>query len=582
VDVTGLNDVKGLTKLGLFSLAQDFSTATLDWYQGIADHLIVPNIAKDGVFSEDYKVFTLYLREGMKWSDGEPLTVDDFLFWWEDIVNNEEVVPDIPKVYQPGDTPMEVRKIDDYTVELRFAQQNPFFDYYMCDTAVRQEPLRPAHYLKQFHIKYNEDADALAKENNFDTWWELFNAKGGVGPETGDNNLQNPDIPVLWPWVTTEYRPELWTGERNPYFFKIDTEGNQLPYIDKVVCDISSNTDVLMAKVVGGQVDYSAVALPFSDIPVLKDAEVDGDFTTYLWDTPMGAMPSILFNQTYPEEEDPFLRELFKDVRFRRAMSLAINREEANQVAYFGVSYPTQATALPGSKFLKPEYQTAYAEYDPEEANRLLDEIGLAWDANNEFRLRPDGKPLTIVLEDIDVGAIRGYSKIRPLLKEYWEDVGVRIVLKEQEVSLWVERFFAGLVQLSMWGLDSMDDFNFQILGPWLIPGTSYGGTTWHAHGWQNWVNSDGEEGEEPPAEVKKMRELWLEMNTSTDPDEVARLGQEIFGIQAENVYVIGVVGSIKQPVVLKNNIGNVLADGVWANNTSAIQYGWPFQWYFK
>ena len=581
VDISGV-DIAGLVKHGLFALAQDFEKGEHDWYKGIAETQIVPNIARDGVFSNDYKTFTLYLRRGLKWSDGEPCTADDYMFWWEDVILNQDITADVPTVYKPGGELMKVRKVDDYTIEFSFSIPYRFFDYYLIDTAVRAMPLRPKHYLSQFHIKYNKDADALAKQNNFDTWYEYFQNRGG-GADSGNAFYQNPDLPTLGPWKTVSYEPNLWVAERNPYYFKVDEAGRQLPYIDQIVCDISENTEVLAAKVVAGQVDYSAVALPFSDIPTLKDAEADGGFTTYLWDTPMGAMPSILFNQTLPPEVDPYLREVFKDVRFRRAMSVAINREEANQVAYFGVSYPTQAGALPKSRFNTPEYDMAWAQYDPALANQLLDQIGLKWDSNHKWRLRQDnGQPFTIVLEDTDVGAIRGYSKIRPLLKEYWEAVGVQTVLKELEVSLWVERFFGMQTEVSMWGIDSIDDLNFQILGPWFIPGTSYGGTTWHALAWQQWVTSGGAQGEEPPPLVMQMRQDWLNMQKTTDEAEITRLGKDIFRIQADQLYVIGVVGSIKQPLAVKNTIGNFVKDGVWANNSSLAEYAWPFQWYFK
>jgi peptide/nickel transport system substrate-binding protein len=580
VDINGV-DIAGLVKHGLFALAQDFSAGSHDWYKGIAESKIVPNIAKDGVFSEDKKTFTLYLRKGMRWSDGEPVTADDFMFWWEDIVNNKEITPEVPTIYKPDGEPMQVKKIDDYTIEFTFGVPYKFFKFYLCDTAVRQMPLRPKHYFQQFHIKYNPDADKLAKEAGFDNWWELLDAKAGSTEPDLTAWLQNTELPTLYPYKTVEYKAgERWVGERNPYYFKVDTEGNQLPYIDKIVCELSSNREVLTAKVVAGQVDYSAVALPFRDIPLLKENEAKGDFTTALWDTPMGAMPSILINQTY--QKDQVLREIFRDVRFRKAMSLAINREEANKVAYFGLSYPTQATVLPGSRFYEEKYANASAEYDPDAANSLLDEMGLKWDENHEYRLRSDGETLTVVLEDCDVGAIRGYSKIRPLLEEYWKAIGVKIVLKQHEPGIWWEKLNANEIQLTMWGIDSFNDYSIQIMGPWIIPGTSYGGFTWHAVLWQQWVLSDGKEGEEPPEEVKTMRDLWLKLRASTDEEEITQLGKEIFQIQADNLFVLGVVGNIKQPAVVKNNLKNFPKEAVWSNVTSLAEYGWAFQWFFE
>jgi len=292
-------------------------------------------------------------------------------------------------------------------------------------------------------------------------------------------------------------------------------------------------------------------------------------------------MPSILINQAYPAEIDPVLRDIFKDVRFRRALSMAIDREEANEVAYFGISYPTQATVLPGSRWEEPDFRMSWAEYDVAAANEQLDEMGLRWDANREWRLRPDGERMTVVIETIDVGAIRGYSRIMPLIKEYWEAIGVHTVLNEIEPGLFGPRLTASELQVTMWGIDTFNDLSFQILGPWIIPGTSYGGSTWHAIPWQQWVVSDGREGERPPDEVMRMRELWLEMNQSTDQDEITRLGKEIFRIQAEYIHVIGVVGAVAQPIVVKNNLHN-FPEGVWANDVSLGAYGWPFQWYFE
>lgn len=576
VDIAGV-EIAGLVKHGLFALAQDFETGEHDYYGGIAEEKFVPDLARDGEFSNNFQTFTLYLRRGMRWSDGTPATADDFMFWWEDIINNEDIVADVPTVWRPGGEPMGVSKIDDYTIEFTFAEPYRFFKYYLGDLAVRQMPLRPRHYLEQFHIDYNPNATALAVEAGFDEWYELFvDMGGGVEPQYH----QLDGMPTLFPWVTVEYRPEIWVGERNPYYFRVDPEGKQLPYIDRVVVEISTNVEVQTGKAVAGQVDYSAVALSFTDIPLLRESEAAGGFTAHLWDVPMGAMPSILINQAYPEDRDPVLREIFQDVRFRRALSMAIDREEANRVAYFGVSYPTQATVLPGSRWDSPEVRNAWAEYDVAAANALLDDMGLRWDSNRQWRLRPDGERLSVVIETIDVGAIRGYSRIMPLIKEYWDAIGVQTILNQIEPGLFGPRLTASELQVTMWGIDTFNDLSFQILGPWIIPGTSYGGTTWHAFPWHQWVVSDGRQGEEPPPEVMRMRELWLEMNRSNDQAEITRLGKEIFAIQAEYIHVIGVVGAVAQPIVVKNNLRN-FPEGVWANDVSLAGYGWAFQWYF-
>lgn len=568
IDDTGGN-VGMITQIAPFALAQDFQAGTHEFYKGIAEGKIVADFAKGGEFSNDKKTFTLYFRRGVKWSDGVPLTADDFLFWWEDIVKNKDLTPIIDPLLKPGGKLMKVEKVNDYTVRFHFSVPNKWFKYHLYMLYNPFKITWPKHYLKEFHIKYNSNANELAKKEGFDHWWNLLAAK----------RYRNPDLPVITAWKTVEYKPGRWVLERNPYFWKVDTAGNQLPYIDKIVCSITKNKEVFNAKVITGQIDYTAKALSFSDIPLFRANEEKGDYRCLLWDVPMGAMPSIIINQTY--KEDPVLGEVFLDKRFRQALSLAINRKEANEVAYFGLSEPKQATVLPGSKFGEPEFYTAYAEYSPEKANQLLDEMGLKWDKDHKWRVRPDAKALTIVVEDIDVGAIRGYSKIRPLLKEYWEEIGVKTILKTIDLGLFTTRRQGSGLQVTLWSLDNFNDLNIQMMGPWLIPGTAYGGG-WYAPLWDIWVKSEGKSGEEPPEEVKRMRELWLKMCDSEDEEEVIKLGKEIFSIQAENLYYIGVVGGVRQAVVVRNNLRNVPEQTVWANPTGCGQYSWAFQWYLE
>lgn len=553
----------------LFGLAQDFETGTHEYYKGVAEGKIVPALAKGGEFSEDKKTFTLYLREGLKWSDGAPLTADDLLFWWEDVIKNKELTPVIGSIYKPGGELWTVEKVDDYTVRFHFVAPYKFFKYMLTSWTIPIYPLvLPKHYLKRFHIKYNSEADELAKKEGFDNWWNLFSVKS-----SRPSLLDDPECPTCSPWKIVERKPDRFVAERNPYYWKVDTAGNQLPYIDRVVCDLSADREVLNMKIIAGQVDYAAVALAFDDIPLFKANEAKGNYRLMLWDTPMGAMPSIHFNLTY--KKDPVLGDIFRDVRFRQAMSLAINREEVNQVVYFGLSYPTQATCLPESKFWEPEFAKAYAEYNPEKANQLLDEMGLKWDKDHEWRLRPDGKTLTVVNEDCDWGAVRGFSKVRPLLKEYWEKIGVKTVLKLIDSGLYGARAGANELQLHLFGIDC-NDLMFQMNFLYFVPGQNL------APLWDLWVNSEGESGEEPPEELKRAREQALRIEVSEDEEEIVRLGKEIFRLQAENLWIIGACGTLKQPLVVGNNLGNFLEDGVWASDNFVTGYAWPDQWFLK
>jgi len=567
---SGGNSINAMGAVGLFAVAQDFEAGTHDYYEGLVKEKSVPSFAKGSEFSNDKKTLTLYLRKGVRWSDGAPLTADDLLFWYEDVIKNKELTPVIDSFLKPGGELMEIEKVNDYTIRFHFSEPYEIFKTALEYWCWEKKMVRPKHYFSQFHIKYNPEADELAKKAGFDNWWNLFLSK--------TDWIRNPDYPVFSPWKTVEFKPERWIGERNPYFWRVDTAGNQLPYIDRVVCELSPNMEVQTMKIIAGQVDFAAMALPFTEIPLFKANEEQGNYRTVLWDSPEAAMGLIALNQTY--KKDPILGEIFRDVRFRQALSLAINREEANEVAYFGVSYPTQYTCIPESKFFEPEFATAYAEYSPEKANQLLDEMGLKWDKDHQWRLKKDGESLTIVVETFGPGWLRGYAKIRPLLKEYWENVGVRIVLKSIDWNLFIQRKGANQIQMTIYSEDE-DDLSYRFMRfPYFIVGQWYSG--WYAPLWNLWVTSEGKSGEEPPEEVKKARELWLQMRRTEDKQEKIRLGKEAFSLQAKNLWLIGVVGSVARPSIVSNNLRNFPENMVWSTSTTLTSYSWPFQWFFE
>lgn len=576
VNGAGLWAVFGFLDLGLYAIAQDFSKGTIDYYTGLSEKKFVPRLAKGGELSKDRKTFTLYFRKGVRWSDGTPLTADDFLFWWEDIVLNKELTPALRDDFKPGGEVMKVEKVDEYTVRLLSSKafKLPEFLFVACKRGGWAYGLRPKHYLSQFHIKYDPKADELAKKEGFDNWWNLFMSKL--------DRYHNPDLPTYMAWKTVESKPERWVGERNPYFWNVDTAGNQLPYIDRIVVELSPNKEVRNMKIIGGQVDYADAYLSFEDIPIYKAREEEGNYRLVNVDMPAGGMPTLTFNQTYGQ--DPVLAEILRDVRFRQALSLAINREEANQVAYFGLSYPTQVTCLPGSKFLEPEFAEAYTEYSPERANRLLDEMGLEWDKKREWRLRPDGKTLAVVTEGMDSGSVRSYGLVVPLIKEYWEKVGVKTVVKTMDRSLWTARFNAGEQQIFVLSLEGVDDLSFELNPSYMLAPMPGQGLPF-AKPWNLWLITQGESGEEPPEEVKKLAELWDELKVAENEKEIVRLGKEILRIHSDNLWHIGVVGTVKQPVVLGNSVKNFpdsMPLGWSGSNTWVTSFFWPFQWFLK
>lgn len=383
---------------------------------------IIPNLAKTVEFSEDGKVMTLYLRKGVKWSDGVPFTADDIMFTYNDLLMNDEVAAQmaLQRIYwSPTEERSIVEKIDDYTIRFTFPEPYPVVWYHLTyELGLEGKIIFPKHYYEKWHIKYNPDADKIAQEKGFDHWYELFPITEDVTwAQTGWLNY-----PTISAYVVTEKGPGYMIAERNPYYWKVDTEGNQLPYIDKLMVLQNIEAEVATAKMLAGDFDYANATL--EDLVLLKEKEEEGNYKVRLWNVVSSTVFGLQINQTYAK--DLVLRDIFRDARFRQALSLAINREEMNEVLFHGLGVPLQATVSPKSSFYEEEFARAYAEYDPPEANALLDEMGLDKRDAEGYRLRKDGERLSVVIEWCNWYD----SSIFELTKEYWEAVGVEVTIK--------------------------------------------------------------------------------------------------------------------------------------------------------
>jgi len=501
---------------------------------------VVPNIAKGWDWSKDFKTLTIYLRKGMKWSDGVPFTADDFLFWWEDIILNKELTPIKPTGYK---TLTSLERVDDYTVRLQFSAPNPSIIYALaviwggCDN-----PFAPKHYLKKYHISYNPEAQELAKKEGFDSWWQCFQFhQASWGPAQ-----QDIDFPTLDPWVLKKidsFGNKYY--ERNPYYWKIDTVGNQLPYIDKQARILVENQEVGNLKTIAGEFDIGGQdVVRLRSYPLYKKGEKKGNYHVMLWKNLMGSDLAFNFNLTH---KDPVLRKIFNDIRFRQAMSLAINRDEINQLLFFGKAVPRQATTDPSNSLYEDWMGKYYAEYDPKRANKLLDEMGLKWDEKHQYRLRPDGKPLAITIEYV---GMEERGKICELVKDYWEKVGVKTAIKEVQRNLYNTRAAANEIDVGNWRYETVTEIEmyyhtFKRFVPF------WG--EFACRPWRKWYDTGGESGEEPPEEVKRLFKVAEEFQTTLPgTEEYMKLGKEILTINLKNLWLIGTVGLYPQPVIVK------------------------------
>ena len=469
---------------------------------------VVPNLAKAWEVSDDGTTITVFLRDGAKWSDGAPFTADDVLFWFEHMYLNEELVPVGSPFFKP-DEGAELSKVDDLTIQFKFPAPNSLFLEVLGSSvnvfgghaifgATAMGGFAPAHYMQQFHPAFVDQAelDQMAEDEGFDTWVNLFK----------DRNTwqRNPDLPVVTPWMTeVSITTPNWVLVRNPYYFGVDTEGNQLPYIDRISMGLAENLEVLNLRAIAGQYDYQARHVSLANLPVfLENAEAVG-YTVYLDPAQHGADGAFQFNLSY--DGDPEVAMWLKNPDFRRALSVAVDRDQINEIIFLGIGVAGSAVVAESSVFNPgPEWRDKWSTYDPDTANQMLDDLGLTERDSEGFRLRTDnGERLIIELPTIP--AFIQFTQLAELVKEDWADVGIFANVVEQERSLAVGRRDSNDLHIFVWQNDGTDEiFTYPFHA---IPVSSVSGTG-PAYG--TWLASGGAQGLEPTEpSVIKVQELF-------------------------------------------------------------------------
>lgn len=534
---------------------------------------VIPNIGRDWDYSDDYKTLTLYLREGMRWSDGHPFTADDIVFQFQDVYGNEELYPLPPVRWSPGGELAVAEKVNDYEVRLHFARPYPVAHMVLSHSGGTQNSaFRPKHYLKQFHPKYGsiDEIEKLVKDEGFESWVGLFGNRASVSM-----GVQLYDAPVLSPYVLVSRSSTHFIYERNPYFWKVDTQGNQLPYVDRVEITVVANEELATGQIIAGDVDFTTFYTTMANYPLYKEYEDAGNFRTLEWESIYMADSAFEINRT---TQDPVLAEIFRDKRFSHAISMAIDRDEINEVVYFGLGHPLQATVHPSSQFYEERFAKAYVEYDPERANALLDEMGLKWDANRQYRLRPDGERLRILHEFVQTETPK--RSISELVKTHLAKVGIDVDMREVSWELERRRIQADTSEMNIWHVSPVIDATWYAHEPfWCVivePETRWGSQ------WGRYIMTRGESGEKPPQAVLEVQECWDKMKVSTDRDERIRLGKRILEIQAEYLWSIGTIGRAPVPVIASKDLRNVPEVGYWGWDVLFGQYQNPETYYFE
>jgi len=530
---------------------------------------LLPNIAKAYDINDEATEFTFYLREGMKWSDGEPFSAEEFVSWYEDGLLNEDLTPTFPKwLRDPANAePMVLEKLDDYSFRITFGSPYGLFIQIVGGARGRSLTQWCAHYLRQFHPDHvpMEELQPMIDEAGFDNWWELF----------GDRrSWQNADRPCVYAWVPTRVPPDVpVVCERNPYYAKVDPEGHQLPYIDSVHFDIVENADLLNMKAAAGEMDMQFRHVAWDNYPILVDNAEKGDYRVMKWTLAEGSNCCLHPNMNH---KDPGLRELMQNRDFRIALSLGIDRAAINELAYQGFGEPRQAALIPQCPYYKEEHAQRYAEHDPDQANELLDGIGLTERDADGFRMRLDGEPLTITIEYPPIFGPWGDSV--EMIADQWKMIGIRAVPKEEDRTLFSQRGMAG-EEMDM-GVWMMDRCFTPLLEPWFFFPYLGGTPPSTAAKWYQWYTTGGAEGEEPPEEVQAQYALYDKIK-GAPPDQLPALAEEFFERASENIWFIGTVGGLPDVGIVKNSFRNVPDDAIsdWLvlspASTALEQYFW-------
>jgi peptide/nickel transport system substrate-binding protein len=501
---------------------------------------IQPGLAKRWQFSDDGKTLTLFFRRGLRWSDGKLWTVDDIIFWWEDIETNKELTAAPHAEWVVNGTPMTLEKVDDSTIRLKFAGPNGLVLQELAFHG-NQWPLNferfgffaPAHYLKQFHPKYNKDIKD----------YKLFNDKA--------DDL-NPERPAMTPWPVSQYRPgdAKLIAIRNPYYWKVDPEGQQLPYIDRLELTLVENNEAVATQALSCQIDMQYRNMDLKKFPLFVSKAKECDYRVIKWLSANGSQVFLWPNQSYAG--DPVLRKIFQDRNFRIGLSLAIDRKKINSVAYLDQGVINAPTVVPDSAYYVPGVAKLYQDYNPKQAAEYLDKAGLKLGPDGKVRLRPDRKPLEVTIETSLTGADLDTVQ---LVAADWEAVGVKAAVKTISRDLYWPRATGNEVQIATpvaGGDRGLEPFVDPI---YIFP---FDERSWMAPAFGTYYKTNGQKGEKPVGVLAEMQKLFDQFKSTIDRSKQVAIGKRLVQMAVEECTTLSTVGSTPVPLIVKNNFRNV------------------------
>jgi peptide/nickel transport system substrate-binding protein len=548
---------------------------------------IVPSAAKAVEMSEDGKTYTIFLRKGMKWGDGAPFTADDFVFWFEDLYSDRNIVPTPIADMAVDGKPGRVVKVDATTVQFQF--DSPYFlfmDMLAGDTligggqSVRQAQgstfgaYSPAHYLKQFLPKYSseEAVNRRARERGFDNWVRLLHVMK-------DWSL-NPELPTIGPWRTVRpVNTPTWVMERNPFYWAVDTEGHQLPYIDQIVMTLAEDLEVLNLRAMAGQYDVQERHIDIGKLPVILENQSRGNYKVHLDLAFNGGDTVLQVNQSF--RSDPEVAKWLTNADFRRALSLGIDRNQLNETFWLGLGTPGSPVPADDSPYNPgPEWRNKWSTHDPAQANRMLDAIGLTRKDSEGFRVRTDnGQRLIIQLQAVK--AFMPWPAQAEMIAQQWRRIGIFADAREFERNLAMTRSRNNEHHIMLWtngGTELLYLFPRHAIP--VDPTEAFMGPEFAV-----WYASNGTQGRKPDdPNLLKIFDLFRSAGGQREQERF-KTAQEIWKILVDQQYGIGTVGqspALMGVRMVSNRMENTPSRACIAQHCRTPGGSTPATWFYK
>lgn len=515
---------------------------------------VIPNVAESFEANADATVYTVKLREGHKWSDGQPFTTDDVMFFYEEVMQNLDLTPSVQGYLRtPNGDAGVFAKVDATTFTISFSQPHGLLPLRMAWANDDRTTRLPKHYLSQFHIKYNPDADKLALEQGLTGWVQLFQIKSGISVD--GEIFKNKDMPTLYGWKIVQpvgESAEYSIAERNPYYFKVDTAGNQLPYIDRVTYAIAADNEVLLLKALQGEIDMidQWICTP-ANRAVLYDGQEAGKYGFY---TTTSTEPNEMVFQLNLTHPDPIKRALYQNKDFRAGLSHSLDRQAVIDTIFIGQGAPAQPSVRPEDPLYNEQLATQYVSYDVAKANEYLDKIIPNKDGEG-FRLDENGQRVSIIFEIDQVRQtfVDAFQLVLPMFRA----VGVDAQMRSMDRSLWEVRVRQGGEYDATVHKFGGNGGIVAVLDPrYFFPNTT---EAMYAKGWQIWYNDKtSPDAVEPPAATQRQYIAYDELRQTGDPARQQELMKEILQIAADEFYVFGITLPLDGYGVVANRLKNV------------------------